>query len=164
MDLPLDGGCLCGAIRYRVHAEPLTVYACHCTDCQRRTGSAFAISLVLARDALELASGDPFFYRAIMHDGRVKQGRICAACGCRLWGEPANAPALVVIQPGSLDDTSWLRPVAHIWTRSAQRWLVLPSDAQPTSVTHIDLPASPLASMTLRAPLTRLTTPLGLPE
>ncbi len=129
MAAPLAGGCLCAAVRYRVDAEPLTLYACHCTDCQRRTGSACALSLVVPREALVVECGTPAPYAAALADGRTKQGRMCAACGTRLWGEPAARSRIVVVQAGTLDDTTWLRPVAHIWARSAQPWVVFPRDA-----------------------------------
>jgi hypothetical protein len=126
MTAPYAGGCLCGAIRYRVSAEPLTVYVCHCMDCQRRTGSAFALSMFVPMDSIEITCGATAPYHAALPDGRVKRGRLCAACGSRLWGEPRKHPALAVLQPGTLDDTTWLRPVAHIWARSAQPWVTFP--------------------------------------
>lgn len=127
MNPPYSGGCLCGAVRYRVTAEPETLYACHCTDCQRRNGAAFALSLVVRREAVE-ATGETKFYAVTLADGRIKQNRACARCATRLWGESLKSPAFVIIQPGTLDDTTWLRPVAHIWTRSAQPWLQFPAD------------------------------------
>lgn len=119
MPAPYTGGCLCGALRYTVQAEPLTIYACHCTDCQRRTGSAFALSMVVARGAISLEEGEPVEYRVTLDDGRIKTGKACAQCACRLWGEPVKAPQIAIVQPGTLDDTSWIKPVAHIWTKSA---------------------------------------------
>lgn len=126
---PYPGGCLCGALRYRVTAEPLTLYACHCTDCQRRTGSAFALSMVVPRESVVLERGVPVEYRVPMPDGRVKTGKACASCSTRLWGEPVKAPTIAIVQPGTLDDTSWVRPVAHIWTRSAMPGTVFAPDA-----------------------------------
>jgi hypothetical protein len=130
MPAPYTGGCLCGAVRYRIEGEPLTLYACHCTDCQRRTGSGFAMSLVVRNDGYVVETGAPVPYAATLADGRTKRGRMCAACGTRLWGEPVAAASFVVFQPGTLDDTSWLRPVAHIWTRSAQPWVTFATDAR----------------------------------
>lgn len=128
MPAPYTGGCLCGAVRYRLREEPLTLYACHCTDCQRRTGSACGLSMFVRKQGVGLEQGRTAGYRAALADGRVKAGQLCAACGSRLWGEPAAAPHILVLQPGTLDDTSWLRPVAHLWTRSAQPWMVFPPD------------------------------------
>jgi GNAT superfamily N-acetyltransferase len=121
-----DGGCLCGAVRYRLGAEPITSYVCHCTDCQRRTGSAFALSLVVPAAALEVTRGSTAAYAAALGDGRVKRGQLCAACGSRLWGEPRLDQTIRILQPGTLDEPSQFPPVAHIWARSAQPWFVFP--------------------------------------
>ncbi len=129
MSAPYLGHCLCGAIRFRVIEEPQTVYACHCTDCQRRTGSAFALSMVVRRQAIELIQGEPVLYTATLPDGRTKQGRMCASCGTRLWGEPVKNKNVSVIQPGTLEQPYNLTPVAHQWVRSAQPWVVFPPGA-----------------------------------
>jgi hypothetical protein len=84
--------------------------------------------MFVPRDALEVLAGEPSAYAALLADGRSKAGRLCAACGTRLWGEPKH-PAIVVIQPGTLDQPSGLWPVAHQWTRSAQPWFVFPEGA-----------------------------------
>ena len=126
MPAPYFGGCLCGATRYRVAAEPVTVYACHCKDCQRRTGSAFGLSVVVPRNAIEITSGEPSSYHAELTEGRVKRGVQCGECGARLWGELQKQPGMVVLQAGTLDDTSWVHPAAHVWTRSSQSWFAFP--------------------------------------
>ena len=136
MPTPHEGGCFCDGIRYAVSAEPLTLYACHCTDCQRQTGSSFALSMILPRDALSLLRGDPRHAIRTMPDGRRLHSRFCGECGSHMWGEPPKFPQVVVLRPGTLDDTSWLRPVGHIWTRSAQPWESIPEgtlsfDGQP---------------------------------
>jgi len=128
MPAPYHGGCLCGLIRYRLTEEPLTLYACHCTDCQRGTGSAFALSMIVFKSALELRQGDPRTYAVTLSDGRQKHGKFCGECGTRLWGEPPKFPLVVVVQPGTLDDTTSLHPIGHIWTRSAQPWISIPKD------------------------------------
>jgi hypothetical protein len=122
MAAPYGGQCLCGAVRYRIDAEPLAVYTCHCTDCQRRTGSAFAFTVVVARPALQVLCGETAPYFARLPDGRVKQGRMCAPCGTRLWGEGSD-PNLAFVTHGTLDQPSGLAPVAHLWVRSRQPWL-----------------------------------------
>jgi len=127
MPAPYHGGCLCDLIRYRLTDEPLTLYVCHCTDCQRRTGSAFALSMVVLKSALELLQGDPRAY-AVTSRGVQRLGKFCAECSTRLWGEPLKFPQVVVVQPGTLDDTTWLHPIGHIWTRSAQPWVSIPKD------------------------------------
>lgn len=121
-----DGGCLCGAIRYRLEAEPLTLYACHCTDCQRHTAAAYGLSMPVPREALHVLRGEPARYEAQLEGGRVWHGCFCGRCATRLWSEPQRMPQLANLRPGTLDDTRWLSPVAHIWTRSAQPGVVIP--------------------------------------
>jgi len=128
--IPYAGGCLCGAVRYAVKREPHTVYACHCTDCQRSTGAAFGISLVVDRSAVAVEKGEPAPYAAQLSDGRTKQGMMCANCGTKLWSESMRNRDFLIIRPGSLDDRSWIEPVAHIWTRSAHSWFRFPPGAK----------------------------------
>jgi hypothetical protein len=128
MSAPYEGGCLCGALRYRLSQEPITLYACHCTDCQRQSGSAFNLSMLVPRPALEAIQGT-FGRRSVPLSGeRVWNGVYCATCFTRLWSEPEKFPQISTLRPGTLDDTSWLRPVAHIWTRSKQPWIEIPED------------------------------------
>ena len=129
MSRPYSGQCLCGAVRYMVNDEPLAVYACHCTDCQKRSGSAFGLSMWVRRNAIKVTRGEAVLHASSHSDGRPRAGRVCAQCGTRLWSEPDDRPELAVVRPGTLDDTSSLRPVAHLWTRSAQPWVVVPEDA-----------------------------------
>jgi hypothetical protein len=129
MPPPLTGRCLCGAVRYQVNDEPLVVYACHCTDCQKRSGSAFGLSMWVRRDAIEVIQGEAALHASRHSDGSPRVGRVCAQCGTRLWSEPGKHPGLAVMRPGTLDDTSSLQPAAHLWTRSAQPWVVFPAGA-----------------------------------
>ena|SRR5688572_18097731 len=126
---PYDGGCFCGAVRYRLTEEPLTLYACHCTDCQRRSGGAFGLSMFVARNALQVLSGEPDTMESMAPNGTRRRGKYCGKCATRLWGEPAKLPDIAILRPGTLDDTKWLRPVAHIWVRSKQPWVQIPDDA-----------------------------------
>jgi hypothetical protein len=80
--------------------------------------------MIVRRESLEILSGHPAQYSVEMIDGRIKQAHFCDRCSTRLWG-PSSVPGLAVLEPGTLDDTSWLIPVGHIWTRSAQPWVVL---------------------------------------
>ena len=133
---PKEGGCCCGAIRYSVSAEPITCYACHCTDCQTQSGSAFALSMVVPAPAITLLQGEPARYRTEKGEGYIDQ-HFCADCGTRLWGTATQMPEIAVIKTGTLQDASWVRPVAHVWTRSAQPWLVFDDDL-PTYETQPD--------------------------
>jgi hypothetical protein len=129
MQLPLMGGCQCKAVRYAIDAEPLTLYACHCTDCHTQSGSAFALSMVVARSALTVVQGQPKEWLRHHASGRIASCMFCGDCGTRLYHNPHANTQVTILKPGTLDDTGWLRPVGHIWTRSAQCWVDIPGDA-----------------------------------
>ncbi|HEY6992281.1 MAG TPA: GFA family protein [Xanthobacteraceae bacterium] len=140
MRLPLTGGCQCGRVRYEIRAKPLSVYACHCTECQRQSGSAFALSLPVPRDAVAVVSGTPATWRRVLEGGRVIACFFCADCGTRLFHNPERNPQASIVKPGTLDDTTWLAPVGHIWTRSAQPWVpqdTVNYEAQPPDLTRL---------------------------
>jgi len=141
MQLPQAGGCICGAVRYTIEQAPLEVYACHCTDCQRITSSAFSIGAVVSEAGFSLA-GKPArsVPGGVTAGGRPKHRWTCPDCGTWLFGSPrpgTTHPGMFrAVRGGTFDDTSWLAPTAHYWTRSRQRWIVLPEgsavfDTQP---------------------------------
>lgn len=134
MKLPLTGGCVCGSIRYEIVADPISVYACHCTDCQRITSSAFSIGVVVPEEAFRSTGNHPRTAPGgVTAGGRVKSRLICPDCGTWMYGNPRHGtehPGMVrVVRGGTLDDTSWLKPTAHFWRRSAQPWVQLPEGA-----------------------------------
>ena len=130
MKPPYKAQCLCGAIEFRVTEPPLTFYACHCTDCQRRSGSAFGLSMWFRLRAIEVTKGEPSLHVSKSSAGtRDRHASICADCFVRLWSEPQRHPGLAVLRPGVLEDVSWFKPVAHLWTRSAQPWVAFPDGA-----------------------------------
>jgi hypothetical protein len=119
--LPLAGGCACAAVRYQITSAPLTFYLCHCTECQRQTGSAFGESLRIRVDALQVF-GHVRLIERIAASGTRRQGWFCPVCGVRLW-HAASGSDEINIKAGTLDDISWLQPAGHIWVRSAQSWI-----------------------------------------
>ncbi len=122
MKLPLTGGCQCGEVRYRIDAEPLTVLACHCTECQKQSASAFGMTMPVPRAGFTFSKGQPAHWERKADSGNTLGAAFCATCGTRLFHEPANK-AVLNVKPGTLDDTSWLSPVGHIWTDRAQPWV-----------------------------------------
>lgn len=133
--LPLTGGCQCGRIRYRMRADPLVFYLCHCTECQRHTSSAFGESLRFRREDMEVDPGLVCVSR-VSESGKERQGWFCPDCGVRIWHGTDGSPE-INIKAGTLDDTSWLVPAGHIWCRSRQPFMKtgddeLVYDAQPT--------------------------------
>jgi hypothetical protein len=121
--LPMTGGCPCGAIRYQITSFPLLLYTCNCTDCQRQSGSAFALNMpVLARD-FQLLRGTPKGWHHASPTGAAVISWFCGDCGGRLYGDRAGRTEIVNLRAGTLDDTTWLVPVAHIFMKSAQAWV-----------------------------------------
>ena len=118
-----EGGCQCGAVRYRITGAPLTLYACHCTDCQKQSSSAFGMSLWVRQADFQIVAGEPKLWQVTAESGRQKTCAFCADCGSRIYHAFSGDPDVLSLKAGSLDDTSWLRPVGHIWTRSAQPWV-----------------------------------------
>jgi len=125
---PYAGRCLCGHVEYLLLKEPRTFYACHCTDCQKRSGSAFRLVMPVDRDALVVTKGDTAL-KVFASNGRSRRARACPHCDTRLWAEPADRPAEALVLPGTLDRGSEFTPIAHLWTRSTAGWISFPADA-----------------------------------
>lgn len=126
--LPLTGGCQCGAVRYTVTAPPVTFYVCHCRACQRQSGSAFGESLLVLRTSLDLA-GPTSGFETLADSGNRSHRTFCAECGTRLYHRRMGAEVPTVsLKAGTLDETGWLRPVAHIWTARRQPWVTIPPE------------------------------------
>jgi hypothetical protein len=128
--LPLSGGCSCGAIRYEGAWFPLLLYACHCTDCQKASGSAFALNMPVRSKDFRILDGDPRGWRHRSPKGVEVTSRFCGDCGGRLYGERSGRAEIVNLRAGTLDDTSWLAPAAHIFRRSAQGWILPAATAE----------------------------------
>ena len=127
--LPMRGGCQCGRHRYEITAAPLTLYACHCTDCQTHAGSLLGMSMPVPRDGLHADLDALASWTKTAANGRTVKISFCADCGVRLFHEPARNPKIVNVKPGTLDDTAWVRPMGHLWLDSAQPWFSPPVDA-----------------------------------
>lgn len=122
-EFPVEGGCQCGALRYRLKAPPLGIYACHCKDCQRFSGTTHTMSMVMQAGDAELISGVLAGFDKTADSGRTVRMLGCAQCGTKIWNEPLASPALLIVKPGTLDDMGWARPVGNIWTVRRQPWV-----------------------------------------
>lgn len=120
---PVEGGCQCGAVRYRLLARPLGVYRCHCKDCQRFSGADYSMSMVVRREAFEHVAGETSAYRKTADSGRQALMHACAACGTKLWNEPLASPDILILKPGTLDESGWAAPAGDIWTSRALPWV-----------------------------------------
>lgn len=119
----LAGGCLCGAIRYTVDAEIKDLRACHCTHCQKASGTGASVNAVLPSAAVRFTKGTPKRFDAKAESGRTLYRFFCGDCGSPLYSQRETAPETMVLRIGTLDSPpDGLRIAAHIWTRSARSW------------------------------------------
>jgi hypothetical protein len=123
----LQGGCACGALRYRLTSAPMFVHCCHCLDCQRQTGSAFAINALVEADRIVVSGGDPTPVAMPTDSGRPHHILRCARCQTALWSEYGGRAEVRFVRVGTLDDPAALQPDVHIYTRSRVPWVALPS-------------------------------------
>jgi hypothetical protein len=121
----MEGGCACGAVRYRLASEPLIVHCCHCLNCQRQTGSAFVINVLIEGNRVELIAGDPRPVDAPRDDGSVQRVYRCADCQVAVFSEYGR-PEVWFVRAGTLDEPWRVAPDVHIYTRSKVPWVALP--------------------------------------
>jgi hypothetical protein len=119
----VSGGCLCGAVRYECNAEPLGTAICHCTHCQKVSGSAFSVNVVVPAPSLTWQGQSLASYADKGESGKPLSRKFCRNCGSSLATETEALPGAIIIKAGTLDDKSWLKPNYHIWTNSAQPWV-----------------------------------------
>jgi hypothetical protein len=128
MNQARQGGCQCGAVRYEVAGEPIVIGVCHCTECQRQSGSAFGMSLIVQKEAFRLLRGRVKTFSRKADSGRNAICAFCSACGVRIYHEYELLKGMVSVKPGTLDDTSFLRPTVQVWTVRKHQWVELPAD------------------------------------
>ena len=121
------GQCQCGAIRYRVTGTPWTLFACHCTECQRQSSSAFGMALWVKNAQVE-STGKWKEWVRTLPSGKRMACRFCPDCGTRLFHQVLGQTEVMSIKPGTLDDTKGLELAGHIWTGSKQAWVPLGED------------------------------------
>lgn len=124
MSTTREGGCSCGAVRYRLASEPLFVHCCHCLNCQRQTGSAFVINLLIEADRVELLAGDPQPVDVPRDRGTQRIYR-CPTCQVAVFSEYTR-PQVRFVRGGTLDEPSSVAPDVHIFTKSKLPWVSLP--------------------------------------
>ena len=128
-ELPLTGGCLCGAVRFEV-AEPLVSAGyCHCTRCQRRTGTAASAQARIVPGSLRVLSGDELIRAYEPPDGFAKH--FCSACGSALWSRSPEDPEIVSVRLGVFDGDPGIRPSARTFVAYAAPWEPIPDDGLP---------------------------------
>lgn len=134
----VKGGCLCGAVRYEIGAEPIGARVCWCRTCQSLGAGGGTVSVCFPRDALRV-QGESRDYVSVADSGNVMHRRFCPNCGVHLFSEAEARPHLVFVRAGSLDDPELARPSATIWVSEAPSWACIDSrlpqiDGQPPPV------------------------------
>ncbi len=125
----LKGGCLCGATRYTLKTTPTSVILCHCTHCQKASGSAFSTNLLVADADIAFEGAPAAAYPDRGESGKIIERRFCAKCGASLGSVTETIPGHFILKAGSLDDHSSLADAAvQIWTRSKQPWVKFGSE------------------------------------
>ncbi len=135
----VEGGCSCGAVRYRLTSAPMFVNCCHCRDCQKQTGGAFAINALIETDRIELLAGAPEPIPMPTPSGRPHDIHRCPTCKVAVWSDYGRRPTLRFVRVSTLDDPTALEPDAHIFTRSKLPWVRLPEGARAFEV-YYDMP------------------------
>jgi len=120
-----EGGCACGAVRYRLASEPLFVHCCHCLNCQRQTGSAFVVNVLIEGNRIDVLSGEPRAVDVPRDDGSKQRIYRCPECHVAIFSE-YGGPAVRFVRAGTLDDPKGVIPDVHIYTKSKVGWVVLP--------------------------------------
>ena len=144
---PLEGGCSCGAVRYRLASEPLFVHCCHCLNCQRQTGSsAFVINILIETDRVEVLSGESQPVSVPRDDGGEQVIWRCPTCRIALYSQ-YTYPQARFVRAGTLDDPASVAPDVHIFTRSKLPWVTLPEGVPAFDVYYDTEKLWPAASL-----------------
>lgn len=125
--MTFEGGCACGAVRYRMSSEPMFVHCCHCHDCQRQTGTAFVLNALIEATRVELLSGETEAIQVPTDSGRPHIIHRCRTCHTAVWSNYGGIEKLRFVRVGTLDDPAALPPSVHIYTRSKLPWITLPA-------------------------------------
>jgi hypothetical protein len=141
-----EGGCACGAVRYRLTSDPLFTHCCHCLNCQRQTGSAFVINLLIEADRVELLAGAPHRVDVSRDDGSKQAVFRCPTCQVAVFSEYGR-PEVRFVRAGTLDEPSGVTPDVHIFTRSKLPWITLPDSAPAFEVYYDSSVLWPAASL-----------------
>jgi len=130
----MEGHCTCGSVRYRLNAKPLIVHCCHCTWCQRESGSAFAVNAVIEASQVELLQGQPVQTKLPSASGKGQIIWRCPDCGVTLWSNYLQAgPRIHFVRVGTLEEPSRAPPDIHIYTSTKQPWVILPDGVPAVS-------------------------------
>ena len=122
MNLPITGGCACGAIRYESSTEPLFMFFCRCIDCRRATGSAYAMNVIFPSPSVQVTTGEVTSYEVTAFSGQPARHNFCNQCGSPIGLDLDAYPDIQIMRSGSFDDPSHFKPTANLWMSNALPW------------------------------------------
>jgi len=145
-----SGGCACGQVRYELEGEPIWTQMCYCSDCQRISGSAYGLNLMVVEPQLHIDGSTKSTFLPT-GSGSGCENHFCSECATNIWGHYLIAPpGLFIVRAGTLDDTSWLKPDAQVFTKDRQPWVTI-ADGVPAyderCIPSEDWPASSLKKL-----------------
>jgi hypothetical protein len=121
--MKVDGRCHCGEIAFEAEVNPAEVSICHCTDCQRLSGSAFRMSVPVRVEDFELLSGTPKFYVKVAESGNKRRQAFCGNCGTAIYACAVVRPTNYSLRVATITQCSDLAPKVQIWRRSRLAWV-----------------------------------------
>lgn len=125
----VKGGCLCGSIRYASADQPALIAACHCTHCQKQSGSAFSVNLVMSSAGVQLTGSTLATFNDVGGSGLSVRRHFCRDCGSPIFTELDAMPGVAVLKAGTLDEPSWAQPQLNLWCQSALPWVSMAKGA-----------------------------------
>ena len=128
VDETIEGGCMCGSVRYRLSRKPIAVMVCHCSRCRHQSGSAFSVNLMVKADTMAIEGALSMFVSTDTDSGVPIDIEFCPRCGSPVRSRPGTNRQLFALKAGTADDPSQFKPTVHVWTESALPWVEIPSD------------------------------------
>lgn len=122
----IEGGCNCGAVRYRAEGDPIVVAQCHCSNCRKQSGSAFSVNLLFKASAVTQEGDLTVYEDKDTHSGNAVLRQFCGRCGSPIFSEPTDGKGLLIVKAGTLDDPAPFAPTVSVWTATALPWVTLP--------------------------------------
>jgi hypothetical protein len=151
---PMEGGCTCRTIRYRMESSPLFVHCCHCSWCQRESGASFALNAMIEADRVTTLQGEPEIIQTPSNSGKGQLIARCPTCKIAVWSNFAGAGAAIrFVRVGTLDHPGRVPPDIHIFTASKQPWVVLPANTPAVPEYYSSADHWPPESLARRAAL-----------
>ena len=122
----IEGGCNCGAVRYKLAGTPVVTAQCHCRNCQRQSGSAFSVNLVVRRSEVETTGELATYVDTDTLSGNPVYRRFCGHCGSPIFSDLSDSKGITIIKLGTLDDPAAFAPAISVWTSTKLPWVDLP--------------------------------------